>query len=210
LHYPPPEGLRRFPMTAIYRDTPSEPLGPWVMPGTYAVRLTVGGKTYEQPLTVKMDPRIKTPAEGLAQQFELSMQCYDGVRQARAALGQVRKLRTQLGEVLGKNPDKALAEALTDLDHKAAVLEGSEHRRGERPVDGPRQESLARLADELQRLLSILQDTDATPTPQAVKACAATRKALDDLLARRDELLDKEVKALNERLRKADLPPLLP
>jgi len=27
------------------------------MPGTYSVKLTVGGKTYTQPLTVRMDPR---------------------------------------------------------------------------------------------------------------------------------------------------------
>ena len=31
--------------------------GPVVMPGTYSVKLTVGGKTYSQPLTVRMDPR---------------------------------------------------------------------------------------------------------------------------------------------------------
>jgi len=30
------------------------------MPGKYIVKLTVDGKTYEQPLTVRMDPRIKT------------------------------------------------------------------------------------------------------------------------------------------------------
>ncbi len=32
---------------------------PAVLPGTYTVRLTAGGKTYTQPLTVKMDPRTK-------------------------------------------------------------------------------------------------------------------------------------------------------
>src|SRR5262249_4408605 len=72
---PPPWGRRRYPIAAVYRDTPSEPQGPWVLPGEYVVRLTVGGKSYEQPLTVKMDPRVRTPAEGLARQFELSQQC---------------------------------------------------------------------------------------------------------------------------------------
>jgi photosystem II stability/assembly factor-like uncharacterized protein len=32
---------------------------PAVLPGTYTVRLTVGGKSYTQPLIVKMDPRAK-------------------------------------------------------------------------------------------------------------------------------------------------------
>ena len=30
-----------------------------VLPGTYTVKLTVGDKSYAQPLTVKMDPRVK-------------------------------------------------------------------------------------------------------------------------------------------------------
>jgi photosystem II stability/assembly factor-like uncharacterized protein len=32
--------------------------GPTVVPGTYTVRLTLGGKTFEQPLVVKPDPRF--------------------------------------------------------------------------------------------------------------------------------------------------------
>jgi hypothetical protein len=31
-------------------------------PGTYTVKLTVDGKSYSQPITVKQDPRVKTPA----------------------------------------------------------------------------------------------------------------------------------------------------
>jgi photosystem II stability/assembly factor-like uncharacterized protein len=208
LHYPPPPGPRRYPMTAIHRDTPSVPLGPWVPPGRYTVRLTVNGKRYEQPLTVKMDPRVKTPAKDLEQQFELSMQCYDSARQAREALGQVRKLRAQLKELQGKAKEQPLLDALAELDKKAAALEGTERRRGERPPDGPRETTLARLAEEQQRLLDILQGADVTPTSQAVTACQETRKPLRDLLRRWDELKDAEVKALNERLRKAELPPL--
>jgi hypothetical protein len=174
------------------------------------VRLEVGGKSYEQPLMVKMDPRVKMPGEGLAQQFALSMQCYDGMRQAREALVRVRKLRAQLQELRGKVTDKTLAEALAELDKKAAALAGSERRRGERPVGGPREPSLAGLAGEQQRLLAVLQGADATPTTQAVAACEETQKALRALLACWGELRDKEVKALNERLRKADLSALSP
>jgi len=29
------------------------------LPGRYTVKLTVGGKSYTQPLTLKMDPRMK-------------------------------------------------------------------------------------------------------------------------------------------------------
>src|SRR5207237_529253 len=73
-----------------------EPRGPWARPGAYTVWLTVAGLSYTQPLIVKMDPRVTTPAEGLERQFTLSMQCYDGVRDARAAAEQIRKLRAQV------------------------------------------------------------------------------------------------------------------
>ena len=33
--------------------------GPTVLPATYTVKLTVGGKSYTQPLVVRIDPRVK-------------------------------------------------------------------------------------------------------------------------------------------------------
>src|SRR5205814_1464030 len=102
LHYPPPEdgGERRssFPIAAVYHDTPAEPRGPWAHPGRYVVKLTANGQTLTQPLTVTMDPRVKTPAEELRRQFALSMDCYEGQRQAAAARREVRALRAQLRE----------------------------------------------------------------------------------------------------------------
>jgi len=32
---------------------------PMVLPGTYTVKLSVGGKSYAQPFVVKMDPRTR-------------------------------------------------------------------------------------------------------------------------------------------------------
>ena len=48
-----PEGP---PIAAIENDTP-ERQGVWLPPGVYAVRLTVDGRSYAQPLIVKTDPR---------------------------------------------------------------------------------------------------------------------------------------------------------
>ena len=38
--------LAEFPISAIPHDTPLLPLGAWALPGSYTVRLTVDGKTY--------------------------------------------------------------------------------------------------------------------------------------------------------------------
>ena len=61
-----------YPMTAIRGDTPREPRGPWVPPGTYTVRLLVGGRAQEQPLAVRMDPRVKTAPSDLESQHALA------------------------------------------------------------------------------------------------------------------------------------------
>jgi len=75
LHHTRPTGMRAgFPIAAVYRNTAREPNGVWAHPGAYSVRLTVNGKTYMQPLNLRMDPRVKTPAPALLQQFTLSTQ----------------------------------------------------------------------------------------------------------------------------------------
>jgi len=49
----PPAVLRHsYPISAIYHDTPRDPRGVLVLPGTYTARLTVDGRTYTQPLIV--------------------------------------------------------------------------------------------------------------------------------------------------------------
>jgi photosystem II stability/assembly factor-like uncharacterized protein len=208
LHYPPPEGPRRYPMTAIAGDTPSAPLGPWVMPGQYTVRLTVGGKNFEQPLTVKMDPRVKTADAGLKQQFELSMQCYDGARQARDTVRDIRKLRAELKDRQEKAKEQDLKDALAELDKKAGALEGVQRGRGARFAPGPREPTFGRFAGEMQQLLAVLQQADVSPTSQAVNACAETHKGFESLLKRWQNLRDKDAKEVSERLSKAGLAPL--
>ena len=60
LRYAPPSAMRHhYAISAMYGNTPAEPLGRLVVPGMYEVRLTVDGKTYKQPLEVALDPRVQ-------------------------------------------------------------------------------------------------------------------------------------------------------
>lgn len=76
LHYQPLNVPPSFPIAATYHNTAPDPTSPWVLPGTYTVRLTAGGKTWQQPLVVKMDPRMKTPLKDLQTQHDLALQLY--------------------------------------------------------------------------------------------------------------------------------------
>src|SRR5437588_524356 len=76
--YPPPEAFQRdLPISAVYLDTPPEPLRVLAPPGTYVVKLTVGGRSFTEPLTLKMDPRASIGVAGLTRQFMLATKIVD-------------------------------------------------------------------------------------------------------------------------------------
>src|SRR5437667_276844 len=105
MHYTSVPGVEpEFPISATYRNTAPEATSPWAVPGDYTVMLTVGGKTFSQPLTIEMDPRVKTSAADLQQQFNLSWKLY--------------QLRLKLAPIGKKFGD--VAEQLTKLKAKAA------------------------------------------------------------------------------------------
>jgi hypothetical protein len=140
----------------------------------------------------------------LEQQFKLSMLCYDGMADARAAITQLRAVRKQLEDRKAKA--EGLAAAIDAIDAKLNALEGPAGggKRGRDPQ--PRDASLGRVAGELGRLLAILQGADATPTTQATAALADAKKELDGLLARWAEVRQKDLAELNVKLKAADLP----
>jgi photosystem II stability/assembly factor-like uncharacterized protein len=210
LHYPPPEGQRpEYPIAAIYADTARHPLGPWVLPGSYAVKLTVNGRSYTEPLTVRIDPRVKTPAEGLAQQHAIAMKCYSGIGQVRDALNQLRKLRSQLKDLTARAGQGAVGDAIAALDKKAAALEGvGGGSTGGGPGASSPEPSLTRMNAELLGLMEIVEGVDATPTTQASIASEELQRRLSELISRWSELKGKDVKSLNEELRLASLPTL--
>jgi hypothetical protein len=210
LHYPSLDGGRRsYPISAVYGDTPSEPLGPAVAPGQYGVRLTVGPRSYTQPLTVRMDPRVKTPAEGLTQQFALSMQCYDGMREIQTTLSQTRSLQAQLRDLQDGQAKGPLAEAVAALERKVTALEGTAvGRRGGGGFQRPREPSLNRVSGDLGGLLAILQEADATPTTQTVAALTQVQENLTRLLGAWKDLKEKDLKSLNLQLQQAQRSPL--
>ncbi len=91
-------------------DEDSPPRGPMVMPGQYRVRLTVGGATQTQPLTVKLDPRSQASPLDLSKQFELSMNCLRALEQAHTLAREMAAFRKNLAEQ--RKDDPANAEAV--------------------------------------------------------------------------------------------------
>jgi hypothetical protein len=96
---------------------------PWAPPGSYMVRLTVDGKSTTQPITVRLDPRVKTPALALTQLATLTKQMHDGAVVARTAYTDARALSTKLDAAQGT--DVAAFKAKVDSLAPAAAAGGA-------------------------------------------------------------------------------------
>jgi photosystem II stability/assembly factor-like uncharacterized protein len=191
LHYTPASAQRSYPISAIPFNTAPSPSSPWVLPGTYTVRLNVDGKSMTRPLTVRMDPRVKTSAEGLKQQFDLSMSVYRRLVDVNAALSEVRRYRAAVK-----------GNTTTTFERRLAELEGEAGESGVPvvPGAGKQPETLGRVRGSLSQLLSLLQGADVAPTTQGAAAARDRIAATDEVLA--------AWKSLREELQKANITPV--
>src|SRR5713101_8935201 len=72
------------------------PTGPLVMPGTYQIKMTAGGKTSTATAEIQKDPRVATTQADLEKQNELAMRVRDRVSAGHEAVNQMRSVRGQL------------------------------------------------------------------------------------------------------------------
>ncbi|HZD93759.1 MAG TPA: glycoside hydrolase, partial [Candidatus Sulfotelmatobacter sp.] len=205
MHYPPVPGVEaEYPIAAIPHNTVPQPTGPWAMPGQYTVVLTAGGKSYSQPLTIKMDPRVKTQPAGLQQQFKLSNDLYTQMLTLAPAVEQATELRKQLKELQPRASGETLA-AINALDQKVQTLVGGVQRRRGAGTEAP---TLGGLRTRFLTLFGVLQEADVSPSTQAVAAVADVQKDLPSIIQRWDGVKAQDLPALNQLLKKANLPEL--
>jgi photosystem II stability/assembly factor-like uncharacterized protein len=186
---PLPAAEPDYPMTAIYHETAPQPTAPWVLPGTYSVSLTTGGRTFTQPLTVKMDPRLKASSAELAKQFDLSKALYDLRRRLTpigksydALLAEMEKAKERAGNKDLQDRVEAMQKKLAQFADQAAVRAG-------RPLEF---EALGKT----KKLFGDLQRVDAGPTPQQEAAVAQVLRNAP-VLEKRWQAIPAEVASLN-------------
>jgi photosystem II stability/assembly factor-like uncharacterized protein len=212
LHYAPPESLgHEFPISAIVHDTVKYPLGTWALPVNYTVKLTVDGKSYTQPLAVKMDPRIKTSLADLRKQFEMQSGSVEGMNASFEALAQVQSVRAQLKERAAKAGKGTAVDTIAALDKQAAELEGgTQSNFFGLPPSGKRPENFSTLNQHFGGILGVADSADAAPTTQATAVYKELEYALQTLLSQWTKMRQQDIPALNVELKKAGLSPVDP
>ncbi|MGH8095129.1 MAG: WD40/YVTN/BNR-like repeat-containing protein [Chthoniobacterales bacterium] len=201
LHGQPLSNVKaEYPMAAVAHETTPRPTAPWVVPGSYSVTLTSGGKTFTQPLTVKMDPRVKTSAADLALQFDFSKK----LQEMRAGLEPIGKIYQVLVRELEKVREPAAAKGLQE---KVAALRktletfsnpSSVRETGTLELD---------VLNKVRKLFGDLQRVDAAPTPQQEAAVQNLQRDAQTAMERW-KTIPPAVATLNAQLAASGIEPI--
>jgi hypothetical protein len=153
---------------AIPYETPrQQPQGPLVVPGTYTVEFTAGGKTVKQPLIVKLDPRVHATQPDLEAQLALARRILNGVAASYAAFQEVKTLNAAVEE-----RKKAQPASTAEIEKQvAAVQDGTKTAPGLGPLNR-----------DLTRLLNSVEAADQRPTVPQIQAVNEKCEALDKTL----------------------------
>jgi hypothetical protein len=197
---PLPAAEADYPMTAIAYRTAPRPTAPWVLPGDYQLSLTTNGKTLAQPLTVKMDPRIRVSAADLNQQFASSTKVAE-LRKQLEPLGKTyAAIVSQLEKLAEAKTDQSLANEMAALHTKLEPFANPARMRAGEPLAFD-------LLDKVKKLFDDLQQVDAAPTAQQMTAVSDLERATQTAI-KNWETIPSELAALNGRLTAAGLAPI--
>jgi hypothetical protein len=202
---------------AIPHNTPPRATTPWAGAGTYTVKLTVDGKSYTCPLTVKLDPRVRTPATTMREIDALSSSLYDGAAAAQTAVTELVRLRAR-AQALASIASGDAAQALAAFVQRADSLRGLDSTRvagaggamGAQPGDTGGsgafvRGSLSAAAQRLAQVTNLLQAADVAPTEVERSAIADAQRNAAAAMARWTALETMDLAKLNTRLRRAGM-----
>jgi photosystem II stability/assembly factor-like uncharacterized protein len=175
-------------------------------PGTYTVKLSVGGRDYTQQLRVLKDPHSAGTEADIAAQQQMLMSVRRDLDEAVDAVNSAELVRAQIVNLKNLTQDTELRRAADELDQKLVAVEGTlvELRATGRGQDGVRFGS--KLVQKFGYLANGLASGDFKPTNQQV----AVQKDLQDRFKRAQgqlgDVFSRELAAFNDMLRRASLP----
>ena len=183
--------------------------GPVVPPGRYAVKLTAGGQTLTQPVTVVNDPRVTTPLGDLIAQYALGLRIHDRIDSLVAGLDRVQQAEAQLASWTEWTKGRQEASRIkTEADSLKDRLEAVRGRMSE-PHAHADESTLhwpIQIYNQLLTLNAMVQSADAAPTSQELEVFTELSGRLDKELAALKTIEGGDLAAFNRMLHDLNVP----
>lgn len=186
--------------------------GPAAPPGSYEIRLTVGDESTTQPLEIVIDPRTTSSSNDFDARFTLQLKIRDALSKAHDAIIQIRSIKEQ-AEAAGKrikeyNENKAVEEAATELVQKLTLIEEeliqTKSKSGQDPLNFP-----IKLNNKIAALSGVISRANYAPTDQSSAVFDDLNAQLQEQLDALKKIVDKDVPAFNDLVRKEDVPAIM-
>ncbi len=181
---------------------------PKAIPGKYRALIVSGKDTASVEFTVKPDPNYSMTAKDYEDQLNFLIQVRDKFTETQKAIQQIRKIRTQINDLVlsrGKETPKEVKDKADMMVKKLTTIEETLYqtkaKSGQDVLNFP-----IRLNDKLSGVYDVAASGYAAPSKQVKEVYAELAAQIDAQLNQFKQIKDQEVKALNELITQKAVP----
>jgi photosystem II stability/assembly factor-like uncharacterized protein len=178
--------------------------GPRVVPGTYTIRIKRGKDTITSKVEIKLDRRAKYSVADRKAQFAAVMKAHALFEDMSKLADKLDGTRGQVADRLGKVKDADLKAKLTDLSAKLETIK----KLIVATTEGGAITGEERIREHLDTVYGALNGYEGKPAKYQVERVGVLRDELTDASTQFDDLVKKDVRGLDDLLKKAKLTPI--
>jgi photosystem II stability/assembly factor-like uncharacterized protein len=179
--------------------------GPRMLPGTYTVRITKAGKTYERPITVGLDRRAKFTLDDRRAQYETAMRAHALFGRMSDVVDRLNGLRSLVAQrAAGLAAGTPVRQALADFDGRADAL----RKLVVTTKEGGAITGEERLREHLDYVYGALLSYEGRPGDYQIERLGVLERELAEVEAATKALTSDALPKLNEQLRGSGVEPI--
>ena len=195
------DGAKTFPGMILWGATTR---GPVAIPGNYNVKFSGMGLDDTKSFSILKDPRSKTSESDLKKQFDFLLLVRDKLTETNQAIIDIRKVRGQINDVLGKLDDGNLKDygkdMLKDMKKIEEALYQTKNESRQDPLNFP-----IRLNNKLGHLGSLSGRGDYAPTDQSYAFFEEVSGLIDAELDKLKSLFGSKISEFNKMVKEANV-----
>ncbi len=174
--------------------------GPQVLPGIYTIRISIGERSFEKPLRVRLDPTVETAPEDIAMQLEYTYKLRDWQSTLNRGVSVLDTIEAQL-----KERKKTLENSAVEFPEEVRVAIESNSKKMSgirdtliRPEGKPCWSQGPRLLGRIRSLFRNIDGVNAGPTRAQVIYFNELKEEFETAVASINNFLSGSVKELND------------